>query len=132
MRRRLVGDHVGADAALEHFRKYVGGIAKQTDRHRASMLFGPFDDGQGVVDAFRLFVHVAGTQSEIDAVRIAFDGDTGCARHGRGERLGAAHAAESGGQYPSPGKVAVEMLTAGLDEGFVGALHDALRADIDP
>ena len=31
-----------------------------------------------------------------------------------------------------PGQVAAEVLAAGLDEGLVGALHDALAADVDP
>ena len=54
------------------------------------------------------------------------------ARHGRGKRLRAAHAAEPGGQDPLAGEVAAVMLAAHLHEGLVGALHDALRADIDP
>ena len=31
-----------------------------------------------------------------------------------------------------PGEVAAVVLAAGLDEGLVGALHDALAADVDP
>ena len=51
---------------------------------------------------------------------------------GRGERLRAAHAAEARGQDPFAREVAAIVLAAHLDEGLVGALHDALRADIDP
>jgi hypothetical protein len=36
------------------------------------------------------------------------------------------------GQDPLAGEIAVIVLAAGLGEGLVGALHDALRADIDP
>ena len=36
------------------------------------------------------------------------------------------------GQDPLALEVAAIVLAAGLDEGLVGALHDALRADIDP
>ena len=50
----------------------------------------------------------------------------------RGERLRAAHAAEAGGQDPVAVEVAAEMLAAHLGEGLVGALDDALRADVDP
>ena len=50
----------------------------------------------------------------------------------RGQRLRAAHAAEAGGEDPAAGQVAAVVLAAGLDEGLVGALHDALAADVDP
>jgi hypothetical protein len=49
-----------------------------------------------------------------------------------GQRLRAAHAAQAGGQDPAPGQVAAVVLAAGLDKGLVGALHDALAADVDP
>ena len=65
-------------------------------------------------------------------VRIAFDGEAAGAGHDRGQRLRAAHAAEPAGQDPVALEVAAIVLAAGLDEGLVGALHDALRADIDP
>ena len=54
------------------------------------------------------------------------------AGHRRGQRLRAAHAAEAGGQDPPAGEVAAVVLAAHLDEGLVGALHDALAADVDP
>ena len=54
------------------------------------------------------------------------------AGHRRRERLRAAHAAEAGGENPSSPKIAAVVPAAHLDEGLVGALHDALRADIDP
>ena len=65
-------------------------------------------------------------------VRVALDGEARGAGHHGGQRLRAAHAAEPGGQDPLALQVAAIMLAAGLDEGLVGALHDALRADIDP
>ena len=48
------------------------------------------------------------------------------AGHGRGQRLRAAHAAEARGQDPAAREVAAIVLAADLDEGLVGALHDAL------
>ena len=65
-------------------------------------------------------------------VGIAFDRQAAGAGHHRGQRLRAAHAAEPAGQDPLALQVAAIMLAAGLGEGLVGALHDALRADIDP
>jgi hypothetical protein len=52
--------------------------------------------------------------------------------HGGGEGLGAAHAAEAAGDDERPRSVAAEVLARAGGEGLVGALHDALRADVDP
>ena len=52
--------------------------------------------------------------------------------HGHGQRLGAAHAAEPGGQRDRPGEAAAEPLGGDGGEGLVGALQDALGADVDP
>ena len=57
--------------------------------------------------------------------------DTAPAKRGR-QRLRAAHAAQAGGEDPAAGHAAAEVLAAGLGEGLVGALHDALGADVDP
>lgn len=58
--------------------------------------------------------------------------EAGAAGHGDGERLGAAHAAAAGGDAQPAGQRAAEMLAAGLREGLVGALQNALCADVDP
>ncbi len=54
------------------------------------------------------------------------------ARHRRGERLRAAHAAQARGQDPLARGVAAEVLARGFHERLVRALQDALRADVDP
>jgi hypothetical protein len=54
------------------------------------------------------------------------------AREAGGQRLRAAHAAQARGEDPAARHAAAEVLAAGLDEGLVGALHDALAADVDP
>ncbi len=64
--------------------------------------------------------------------RLAFDREHRRAGHRRGERLRAAHAAQPGRQDPLAREVAAEVLPAGLGERLVGALHDALAADVDP
>ena len=77
-------------------------------------------------------VEIAGAQAHIDAGGAAFDRQARGAGHRRRERLRAAHAAEAGGENPSSPKIAAVVPAPHLDEGLVGALHDALRADIDP
>lgn len=68
----------------------------------------------------------------LDGARVAVDADRDAVVHGHGEGLGAAHAAEAGGEGDRPGEGAVELLGGDGGEGLVGALEDALGADVDP
>ena len=132
VRGSLVGDDVGPDAAAQKFGQDFAGVAEQRDRDGLALLRRPFDDRERVVEVLRLDVDIARAQPEFDARRAALDRKQRSARHRCGERLRAAHAAEAGGEDPSASKVAAIVPASHLDEGLVGALHDALRADIDP
>ncbi len=89
-------------------------------------------DRERVVEVRRLPVEVARRKPHLDPARLAFDRQHRRAGHRRGERLRAAHAAEPRGQDPLVGELAAAMLAPGLGERLVGALHDALAADVDP
>ena len=98
-----------------------------SSRHRrAAMIASASSRSRG------LRVEVAGAQAHLDAARPAFDGEARGAGHRRGQRLRAAHAAQPRRQDPAAGQAAAVVLAAHLDEGLVGALHDALAADVDP
>ncbi|MNE14649.1 hypothetical protein D3C80_1075370 [compost metagenome] len=132
----LVGNDIGTRATglhpLDQFRKDFRGIAEQADRFGFA-LGRPFgDQRKRFIQRLCLGIDVTGAQAKIDAGLVAFDRKAAGAGHDGGERLGAAHAAESTGQDPLALEAAVIMLAASLDKGFVGTLHDALRADIDP
>ncbi len=79
-----------------------------------------------------LFIDITGAQAEISAGFVAFDRKAASACHDSCQRLCAAHAAQAAGQNPFALEVAIIMLATGFHEGFVGALNDALRADVDP
>ena len=128
----LVGDHVRAHAALDQFRQDFSRVAQQGDGDRLAFL-GVFGDaGQRVVEVGGLLVDIAAVQAEIDADLLAFDVQRAGTGQGCGQRLSAAHAAETCGQDPTAFEVIVVVLATGFDEGFVGALDDALAADVDP
>ena len=93
---------------------------------------GVADDLERLVDAGRALVEVARLEPLLDPAFLDLDRDAVRAGHDRRERLRAAHPAEAGGQDPLALEVAAIMLAAHLDEGLVGALDDALRADVDP
>src|SRR3546814_478622 len=61
-----------------------------------------------------------------------FDVEAAGAGKACGKRLRAPHAAEAGGEDPLALEAAAVMLATHLDKGLVGALHDALAADVDP
>ena len=63
---------------------------------------------------------------------LAFDREHRRARHRRGERLCAAHAAESGREDPLVGEHAAVVLAPRFGERLVRPLHDSLTADVDP
>src|SRR3989344_1856272 len=128
----LVGDHVRAHAALDQFRQDFSGVTQQGDGDRLAFL-GVFGDArQSVVEVFGLLVDVTAFQAKIDADLLAFDVQRACTGQGGSQRLRTTHAAQSGGQYPLAFKIIVVVLATGFDEGFVGALDDALAADVAP
>ena len=87
---------------------------------------------QRLVEVVGALVDVARRQPALDARRVDFDDERDAAVHRDGERLRAAHPAETGGDDQPAGQAATEMAPRELGERFVGALQDALRADVDP
>ena len=136
VRRGLVGHDVGPWAAglgpPHHLGQQLGGVAAQADGYRLAGRGVPGDQRQGFVQVRGLLVEVAGAQPEVDAALLAFDVEGTCAGKAGCQRLRAAHAAKTSGEHPAPAQIALKVLTAGLDKGLVGALHNALGADVDP
>ena len=128
----LVGYDVWPNATSDQFGKDIGGIAQQP--HRFCLTgFGPLPDHiEGLVKCLCPLVDVFCAQSKIDTVRIAFNGQTAGPGHHRGKRLCTTHTAQTAGENPFAFEVAVIVLPTCFDEGFIGPLHDALTADIDP
>ena len=134
--RGLVGDDVGAGAAclhaLDQFGEDLGGIAEEAHGFRLAFRGPVGDEGEGFVQRFRLGVEIAGADAEIDAGFVHLYREAAGACHDGGEGLRAAHPAKAAGQDPAARQVAAVMLASGLGEGFIGALDDALGADVDP
>ena len=79
-----------------------------------------------------LLVEVARRDAPRDAVTVDVDAQRHAAVHRDRERLRAAHAAEPGGERDRARERAAEAPAGDLGEALVGALQDALRADVDP
>ena len=105
--------------------------ARPTDR-RPALVPGPGAAGHGVLQRVGHLVEVAGLQPALDAVGVDLDAEGHAVVHGDGQGLGAAHAAEAGGQGDGAGQRAAEAAAGDLGEALVGALEDPLGADVDP
>jgi len=132
VRRGLVGDDVDGRAAGEQGREDVGGVAEQANGQRIAVIPGRDGEAERVVDVRRLLVQVAVLDPAGDPGGVAVHADGHAAVHGDRERLGAAHAAEPGGQRDRAGQGAAEPLGRHRRERLVRALQDALGADVDP
>ena len=133
MRARLVGDDVGLEAGLEQLRQHARRRcrAARRDSARPSVLRRQAARHR-VVEVVGLLVEVARLQPPLDAVLVDLDAQRDAVVHGHRQRLRAAHAAEPGGQRDRPGQRAAVVAARDLGEALVGALHDALGADVDP
>ena len=135
VRAGLVGHHVRpriAARASDELRQQLGGVAEQR-RPRSARSASRATMRQRLVDVGRLVVEIAGAQAQVDARLLALDDDAAT----RPASMAASGCAPP--MPPSPAvrihlaaPVAAVVLASELDEGLVGALHDALRADVDP
>src|SRR5712692_1046586 len=71
-------------------------------------------------------------EAPLDSLRIGLDTDCHAPVEGDGERLGASHAAQARGQRDRTRERSAEALARDRGERFIGALEDALGADVDP
>ncbi len=132
VRRGLVRDDVRLDAAPNEFGEDVGGVAEEANRLGLTGRGPALDLGQGFIQRVGALVEIFRAQAEVDAGWIALDGEATGARENGRERLCAAHPAEAAGQDPFAAQVAVVVLATGFGERFIGALDDALGANVDP
>jgi hypothetical protein len=133
VRRGLVGDEVEGLTPADELRHDVGRVPAHSHRQRASILRRSTNARQRVVQGVRRLVEVARLDAAPDPFRIDLDAQDRRARHGRRERLRAAHAAEPGGQDRPAAQVGrPEVRLPRRRERLVRPLQDSLRADVDP
>ena len=128
----LVGDDVGDDAAPDYLRVDVGGIGDETDRQRPTLGLGGEHHVERRVEVGGDHVEIADRLALLGPLRIDVDAEDGGAGHAAGQRLRTAHAAKAGGQHEATGERAAESLLGDAHEDLVGALDDALAANILP
>ncbi len=132
VRAGLIGDDVDLHAAAHELGQDLGGVGRQADREATPVGAGAVQPGQRVVEVGRALVQVAGLDPSLDPVQVDLDAQRGAVEHRDRQRLGAAHPAEPGGDDQPAGERAAEALARGGGERLIGALEDALAADVDP
>ena len=130
--RGLVGHDVDRSAAGEQLREDIGGVAEQADGQGLVFVPGRDRAADGVADIIGLLVEVAVLDPPADPGLVAVHADGHAAVHGDGQRLRAAHAAQSGGQRDRARQGPAEALGRDGGERLVGALQNPLGADVDP
>ena len=132
MGRGLVGDHVGPEPGRQQLGEHVGGVADQPDRDRPALGGGPLDPRCRVGQVVGPLVQVAALEAAGQALGVDLDAQGHPLVHGHGQRLGPAHAAEAPREHDLAGQAVPAVGLGDGGEGLVGALEDALGADVDP
>ena len=132
VRAGLVGEQIGDYAAAREFGNHVRAISDETDRCGFALAHGVFQNAQRLVEIVDHHVAIAGLHAALDAFRIDVDAEKRRAIESCGERLRAAHSAHAAADDEFSGEIALKMFSRGRCKGFVGALENSLRADVDP
>ena len=132
MGRGLVGDDIGHDAAPVDLGVNFGSIAHQTNRGGALVSDRLLYHLQRGIEVRRDGFEIADLLALAGAFGIDIDTEDRRPRHAPGQRLRPAHAAEPGRQDEAPRQAAVEAVLGDAHENLIGALNDALAADVLP
>ena len=132
MGRGLVGDHVGHHAVVLEPGEHLRRVAHEGDG--LGQPLGPrlLDPGHGLLQVVRGGVDLAQAQPPLHPPAVHLDEEADALVEGDGEGLRAAHLAQAGGDHELPLQGAPALLPRQRAEGLVGALQDALGADVDP
>ena len=128
----MVGDDIRFGAPPNKFREYFSGVAEKPDRFCFSCGCPAVDQTECVIEAIGFLIDISRAQPKIDAVFIAFDGETTGARHDGRKRLSAAHSAKAARKDPFSIEVAVIVLAPCFGESFISTLNNTLRSDVYP
>ena len=128
----LVSHDIRHHAHLDQLRFDLGAVADQSDRKGLFGGLGFLDPFQSLLQTVSFAVNIPVVDAFIDTGLIHLDTQHNRSGHGGRQGLSAAHAAIAAGQDKSAVQIAAEMFLAAGYEGFIGALQNTLRSDINP
>ena len=89
---------------------HVGDVGDEPDGDRLAALLRAEHQRERPLEIVAAVLQVALAQAAVDALGVDLDDERGGTRQHARERLGAAHAAEAGGQHEPPRERAAEVL----------------------
>jgi len=128
----LVSDNIRDDATQQQFGVDVGSVADQPDGFWNLLFESLFHLGHGVFEIVGDDVHVADIQAFLRALRVHLNDQSNAFIHGDCHWLGAAHTPQTSGEHKLAFKRGPALLVGERAKRFVGALQDALAADVNP
>ena len=132
MRRGLIGQNVRRDVAPQQFGKHIGNIAHQPYGQRPVVCPGIERPFEGHVEIVGHPVAVSGASPAFDSGTIHVNAQKRGFVKRRRQRLRPAHAAEPTGHDQPALQRGPKVLSSAGGERFVGALENALGADVNP
>ncbi len=132
MRRGLVGDNVRGDAARDQLGKDVGGVGDEAHREGFLGLERVIDQGHCLFEVVDHGIDIARGQAALRAGRIHLHHQGHALVHSHRQRLSSAHSSQASSEHELALQAGLKVLLRGRSEGLVGALEDALGADVDP
>ena len=105
---------------------------RPTDRLLSRLLLRRTDPLERLVQRAGLAIAVPGGHTFIYARLVHLDAEQDGAVHRRGQGLGAAHAAQAGGDHQPSAQRTAKVLSCDRAKRLVCALDNSLRADVDP
>jgi hypothetical protein len=88
--------------------------------------------GQSLVERVDHHIDIARLQTALGARWVDLDDEANAFVHSNGQGLCTPHTAEAGGEHELPAEAPPPFLPGQRAQCFIGALQNALRADVDP
>ncbi len=130
--RRLVRDQVELLPGRRPRRLDLGGVADQGDAQRLTRCGRVPGPAERLGRILGQPVHVPDLEAAPRPCLVDLDDDRDAVIHRHGQRLGATHPTQTGGQGHGAAQAATEVLAGGFRECLVRPLEDPLGPDIDP
>ena len=132
MRRGQIGHDVGCDLASRELRENVGGVAQNAEGGARRALSRGLARLQRRVELGEHGGQVAALVAALQLGRVDLDDQRDRVQHADGDRLSAAHAAQSRGEDEAAGQRSAEVLARDRAQHLIAALQHTLRADVLP
>ena len=132
VRARLIGERVGRDVAFLQATQEMDDVAEPSDGNALSLRFEFECAINRAIEIFNDLVEISIMHALGESFARNLRNQANAMIHGDCEWLRAAHAAATARDIERALECSSEMLTRAFGVGFVGSLHDALRADVDP